>query len=273
MQLTDTVISAQDHLPFNPCGRRFAGPHDPASSYYSEAFDAVAHTAAAQGVKLMLTGFGADEVMSTPGPTEPTPPDLPPWLGPRALAALDQINTNTAPPTAVSAPTLMACASHSPAYLAAGIWPIAPFANPAVGRFARQLPAEWAADKRLLRERLMRAGIPSLAARPQDGEDFTPIMHQALRAHALPLLNELADSLTLASLGFVDPAALHDTLKRAHDTPTPPSTLVDLLRLELGLRSLWRSEQTPTAVSAARHNEQPHHRPDDERRADAAALA
>lgn len=48
MNLTDTAIPAAAHLPFNPHGRRFAGPHDPASSYYSEAFDAIARTARAR---------------------------------------------------------------------------------------------------------------------------------------------------------------------------------------------------------------------------------
>lgn len=271
--LTDTAIPAQAHLPFNPFGRRFAGPHDPASSYYCEAFDAVARTAAARGVKVMLTGFGADELMHVPGPSIPAPPHRPAWLGPRALDALDQVNDGISPPTALAAPTLMACASHSPAYLDAGIWPVAPFANPAVGRFARQLPTEWANDKHVLRERLIRAGIPRTAVRPQVGEDFTPVMHLGMRTHALPLLEKLADDLVLVELGFVAHGPLRGALAQARNTPEPDSALMDLLRLELGLRSLWHSKPQPCAVGAPGHTEHRHDHPDSERRADATALA
>lgn len=273
LNLTDTAIPAISHLPFNPRGRRFAGPHDPASSYYCEAFDAVAHTAATRGVKVMLTGFGADELMRVPGPALPSLPHRPAWLGPRALNTLDQVNDGISPPTPVSAPTLMACASHSPAYLSQGIWPIAPFANTTVSRFARQLPTEWAADKRILRERLIRSGIPRLATRPQNGEEFTPVMHLGMHTHVLPLLEKLADELILAELGFIAPGPLRHALTQARETPEPDSALIDLLRLELGLRSLWHREPPRSAVSAPRDTEHRHDDPDSERHADAAALA
>jgi asparagine synthase (glutamine-hydrolysing) len=273
LNLTDTAIPAQAHLPFNPSGRRFARPHDPASSYYCEAFDVAAQSAAARGVKVMLTGFGADEVMHVPGPTPPTAPHRPAWLGPRALDALDHVNDGVSPPTAVSAPTLMACASHSPAYLREGIWPVAPFANPAVSRFARQLPIEWAQDKRLLRQRLIRAGIPRLAVRPQEGEDFASVMQLGLRTYVLPLLDKLAGELILADLGFIAPGPLRDALTHARQTPEADSALIDLLRLELGLRSLWHRAPTPSAVSTPGHTEHRHDHTDSERPTDAAALA
>ncbi len=239
MGLTDFPLLAETHLPFNPRGRRFTGPHDPASSYYCEAFDALSQTAAHQGVRVMLTGFGADELMHADAP--PAEPTLRtrPWLGERTEKALADVNTNVAPPTLVSASALMTCASHSPAYLDVGIWPVAPFANPSVARFARQLPAGWVEDKMVLRDRLIRAGIPASVARPAAGEDFTPIMQRGMRTYALPLLAELLDTLMLAEMGYVERGALRRALADAQSASVLDSALVDLLRLEVGLRSLW----------------------------------
>jgi asparagine synthase (glutamine-hydrolysing) len=243
MNLTDVPTSAENYLPFTPSGRRFSGPHDPASSYYCEAFDALSRSAARHGMRVILTGFGADEVLHVETASAPTTSRIRPWLGERTLKALCDINTNTAPPTHVSASTLMSCASHSPAYLNAGIWPIAPFANPNLARFARQLPTRWAEGKQVLRSRLTRVGLPLMVARPAEGEDFTPIMQLGMRTHALPLLGRLLDDLVLADMGYVDPAAVRTALAAARSARALDSALVDLLRLELGLRSLW---ETPT---------------------------
>jgi asparagine synthase (glutamine-hydrolysing) len=241
MDLTDYAIPAEAHLPFNPHGRRFAGPHDPASSYYCEAFDALSRTAAQHGMRVMLTGFGADEVMQVEAPTAEATSRIRPWLSDRTMKALEDVNTNVAPPTHVSASTLMTCASHSPAYLDAGIWPVAPFANPNVARFARQLPTTWAANKAVLRTRLTSAGVPGVAARPAAGEDFTPIMQHGMRAYAVPLLAHLLDDLVLADLGYVERNAVRQALAAAQSAPVLDSALVDLLRLEVGLRSLWET--------------------------------
>lgn len=95
-------------------------------------------------------------------------------------------------------------------------------------------------------------------------------MQLGIRAYALPLLEQLCDRLILAELGFVDRSALRVSLDHARDTPAVDSSIVDLLRVELGLRSLW-SGQGP--ADAVRPCHDARNSPRTERRHDAAALA
>ncbi|ACU75719.1 asparagine synthase [Catenulispora acidiphila DSM 44928] len=239
LKLTDTPIHAVLHPPFG-AGRRYE-LHNPASSYYCESFDALAAAARSYGVRAMATGFGGDELMACPAEAQATPTEefLPEWLSAKARAAVPDIEADLAPPAHLYTPTLMALASHAPGLLAAGIWQIAPLADPALTRFCRQLPEELVIGKRVLRERLA-LRIPKRVAYRSSPETFRPIMEIGMRRFGLPLLDDyLKRGLLLAELGMVEPAVLQAATCAAQSGTAVDSRLADVLRLEHGLRLVW----------------------------------
>jgi hypothetical protein len=237
--LADTEVQAERNLPFGP-GRRL-GLHDPSSSYYCEAFDVLSETAAAAGVRTMATGFGGDELMACATDTRPIPTEtrVPAWLGGKARTALEWIDDNGAPSAHLSHSTLTALSSHAPGMLSAGIWQVAPLADPRLMRLCRQLPETWVVGKRLIRERLSRELDPTIAGAPSP-ESFRPLMQRALTRFGLPLLETfLKKGMLLADLGFVEPLILQAAIGTGRRTKNIDSQLADVIRLELGLRKLW----------------------------------
>lgn len=240
--LRDRMVSAFAYPPFEPLGvRGRGGPHDPMSAYYREAFDALRDAVVGGGTRVICTGLGGDELMAR-HPHERTG-ELPeaetvPWLGLAARAALADVDANLAPVPTSSMTALMAQASHNPAYLAAGIWPVAPLADPRLVRFGEQLPLEWRAGKRLLRERLRRVGLAEEVVNPLVPETFSDLMQVGLRRYGLPILKDMLASSRLVDLGYVDHGALARAYEAAMTSAVVPSTLCDALSLEVGLASL-----------------------------------
>jgi asparagine synthase (glutamine-hydrolysing) len=171
--------------------------------------------------------------------------ELPPWLGPTARAALDDVDVNLAPVAAITLPTLMALGTHNPTYLGAGIWPVSPLAHPALVRFGEQLPLEWRIGKRVLRERLRRAGLGIEIANPPQPETFTELMQLGLRRYGLPLLKDMTRESLLVDLGYLDHGALARVYEEAASAARIPSMLCDAISLEVGLRSLNQAECLP----------------------------
>jgi asparagine synthase (glutamine-hydrolysing) len=238
--LTDSTVSADEHPPFAPTGVRGRRiPHDPLAAYYREAFDALRDNVAAAGTRVICTGLGGDELCANhTDPSSLPQPEPPPWLGPATRAALDEVDTNLAPATVLPMTTLMAQAAHHPAYLSAGIWPVAPLAHPTLVRFAEQLPPHWRAGKHLLRQRLRGAGLPADVVEPPQPETFSALMQTGLRRYGLPVLKGMLAESLLVDLGYLDHAGLAASYDHALASTHLPSALCDALSLEVGLRSL-----------------------------------
>ncbi|RJQ79566.1 asparagine synthase-related protein [Amycolatopsis panacis] len=250
---TDDVLRAHEHAPFCAGGIRASGvAHDPRGEFYREAFEALASRAADRGVTIMLTGNGGDEIMAPRIDELPPPPPQSlaevSWLGPRTRDAIAAIDDNLAPSAVLPTPTLMGFAIHHPAYLRAGIWPVTPFTHPRLVRFAEQLPLGVRRGKKLYRDFLTRAGLPSFVTHPQRTEHFRDLMQYGLRHHGLPLAERLlAEGMLLADQGFIDPDGLQRTVRDARQSATVPSVLCDTLVLEAGLRSLLAPDSAPVA--------------------------
>jgi hypothetical protein len=239
LTLKDTAIPATSHPPFG-AGRRH-GLHDPASSYYCELFDVLANEAAHHRARVIATGLGGDELMACAADARPTLTEvmLPAWLGAAAHAAVQDIDEDLAPSAHLSTPTLMALSSHAPGLLAAGVWPVAPLADPGLTRFCRQLPEELVAGKLLLRRRLTRWIAKSVAFQPSP-EDFRPVMQIGMRRFGLRALEDyLKRGMLLADLGYIEPLKLQTAVNAAHRASTVDSRLADVLRVEHGLRRAW----------------------------------
>lgn len=241
---TDEVVQARDHLPFDPSLRK--QPHSPSTAYYREAFDAMRDQVVAASARVVYLGLGGDEVNALhPGERVGSSPantyghlPPPPWLGPKAWGSLGDLDADAAPVSVVPLPTLDAFALHNPTYLDAGIWPIAPLAHPLVGRFTGQLPASHRRGKRMFRERLARAGMPTRVTHPEEPESFLDLMERGMRTNGLHALKQIRSESLLAEDGWINHAGLVEAIDRYESTGQADPRLADLVTVELGLRSL-----------------------------------
>jgi hypothetical protein len=240
--LRDFAVPAADHLPLAPDGpRTSARVHYPDGDVYQEAFDALRTVLAGAGAQVVFTGYGGDENMGR-APAERScetrPPRLPRWLGKRALDALEDVDARCSPVTEVALPTLVVFAARHPAYLRAGLWPIAPFSTPVLSRFGRSLPVQWRIGKELLRQRLARAGLPTAITHPTRPESFATTMDRALRRHAPDLLADMLERSVLVAHGFVHREAVDELYRQAREGRALPPLLYDMLALDIGIRSM-----------------------------------
>ncbi|MGW6569806.1 hypothetical protein [Streptomyces sp. NPDC054975] len=108
-------------------------------------------------------------------------------------------------------------------------------------QFARWLPGTWRADNRLLRERLVRHGLPAHVVRPVMRETFTDVIARGLHQYAPALLREIADGSPLVKAGYLDRRALLATAEdceRSMQDAAVHSEAYTPIALHLALRSL-----------------------------------
>jgi asparagine synthase (glutamine-hydrolysing) len=220
----DLTVPVMDHLPYHP-GSCFARqvPVSPYGDLYLDAVDTLHGLLQDHGVRVLFTGIGGDELMAyteaeAPDRTAPMDGGLPAWTGPAARDLLEDLDGGIAPASVVPETALMAKAGVAAPIIKRGMWPLHPLTDPAVVRFCEWLPVEWRADKRLLRERLGRTGMPAEIARPPIPENFGNVMHTAMRQHGgrrVRLL--LNDGSPLIDAKILDPAALAAVADRLDD--------------------------------------------------------
>jgi asparagine synthase (glutamine-hydrolysing) len=253
--LRDLAVAASDYLPLAPDGPRTAErAHYPDTNVYLEAFDVLRASLHTAGARVVFTGYGGDEIMSR-APAERShhtaPPRLPSWLGQRTRDALADVDVRCSPVTAVALSTLVVFAARHPAYLRAGLWPIAPFSTPEMSRFGRSLPIEWRTGKELLRQRLARTALPAAVTHPRRPESFDATMRLALRRNGAELLADMLDHSVLIADGFVRRSAVEDLYRRARIGRLLPPLVYDMLALDIGIRSMCTSATRRRGTSCA----------------------
>ncbi|WP_017616401.1 asparagine synthetase B family protein [Nocardiopsis salina] len=247
----DHTVEMAEHLPFAPDGPRRRGvPFDPDEGPYAEARDVLLQDYASAGKRVLFTGLGGDEAMKLRraerealGLTSHSPlrhvRGVPAFLGPRGRELLPHRFEGAAPlgPTLWS---ILACFSAIyPQHMRHGIWPITPFAAPEVVRLAESLPAEWRSDKRLLRDRLARAGFSRDVSHPELKETFQEVLDLSMRRHGSRLLRDLLDEgALLVEEGYLDGEELHRSAAEFEATGGRTFDVYRPLILEVGVRSL-----------------------------------
>lgn len=221
--LIDTEVPIASFLPLAPGSCRLDGraPVLPWEEGYYEVFDELLTRASTAGTRVLLTGFGGDELFGM-RPSElrlmrgesglAIAPDAPPepvpaFLTPSARLTLsDELD---GPPRAASSDSAIECAAMSaPRYMRHGIWPVHPLCTPQLVHFCARLPAEWRYRRRLERELLAKRGISDRVTEPRRRDDFSWALVATLRGPARPLVQQLFAEAELHTLGIVDRSEL-----------------------------------------------------------------
>ncbi|WP_294330364.1 asparagine synthase C-terminal domain-containing protein [uncultured Sphingomonas sp.] len=218
LRLADTAIPMADHLPLAPGSARVTGdlPALPWEEGYYEAMDALLLQAQRDGIGVLATGFGGDELFGL-RPSERRAlglrPDgnvsrgedvyAPAFLTAMAREALRR-PTESMPRAAASDSAIEASAFSAARYLRRGIWPVHPLCTPELVHFCARLPPEWRRFRRIERLLLARHGLSEQVTSPRVRDDFSPAMSRSMRGPARTLLTRLFRSSALADLGIVD---------------------------------------------------------------------
>ena len=251
----DTPLSSMGLEPFVPGGIRDRGLAVlPWEDCYLEAFDELLALAAADGVEVMHTGFGGDELcyhrrvgdLSYRPPADDTVPD---HLTPLALAALREIGPVAEPaPAAIPMHSALQAATISSArYLRRGIWPVFPLTSPDLVRLCARLPWSWRQNRAVTRTMLGRLGVSGSVANASDSDSFAPVLARGLRRAGPGRLSGLWRDSRLADLGLLDPVRFQAGFARWVASGAVDGTLpyYAAIQLELTLRSLDTAAAPP----------------------------
>lgn len=279
--LSDYSFPCVDHPPFNPKSHRVRGTSVvPWAEFYEEAVGTMLSKVASDGVGVIFTGMGGDELCSyqdgelgddfeivedrdsTEG--EQADVELSPFGSPYPPFVTDLVREaaedrdsliNDAPQPLMDTSSIESAAAVSTLYLRNKVWPISPLCTPELVQFCRKLPLGWRHKRVIERKVLTSFGCSRLVAypKPESLENFCDVMDHALREASSGVIARLFRDSRLAEQGFVDKQALSNTYKqyRLGDS-TFSDQLLAAVVLELTIRSLEKHKKNASIKARAK---------------------
>jgi asparagine synthase (glutamine-hydrolysing) len=261
----DVTLPGADYPPYSADHLRARdGSVVPWDEFYYDAMGALLDRVRADGLDVLFTGMGGDE-LSTLMLHEEEPRDveeekespLPPFLTPRGMEAYQEAIRlqEPAPRPGTETSCAESAATNAGIFLSKGLWPAYPYCDPKVVAFTRSLPATWRADRDFQRGYLRQAGCSEEVADPDVVETFADIMTQGLR-QGDRLLRPLFEASVLAQEGLLDRDALLAAYGQFQTTgrQTYKDALAELAMIELSIRALRlaspRDVRSPEPVAA-----------------------
>lgn len=244
----DLQLDTRDLLMFGPdCARTRGELVSPYDEPLHEHFTRLNAQIAATGAHTVVTGLGGDEMVAVGADeSEQAAADKRedftlPWLGPRALAAIEYGDDGIAPPAMAGGITLLAAECVAPPLLQAGLWPVHPFADPALIELGDRLPFHWRELKQLQRRHLATFGLSHDACNPLVRESFAELVEESMTVNGVPLLQRLlSEGSPLIEAGLVDPDGLARAVREVASgsyREEPHSKLVEVITLDLAARA------------------------------------
>lgn len=270
--LSDSTLPCIDYPPFNPKSHRVRGfSVVPWAEFYEEAVGTMLGKVASDGVGVIFTGMGGDELCSyqegeldkydlvedgdlaegeqADGELTPFGTPYPPFVTDLVREASEDRDSLIvdAPQPLMDTSSIESAAAVSTLYLKNKVWPISPLCTPELIEFCRKLPFGWRHKRVIERKVLSSFGCSRLVAypKPETLENFCDVMDHALREASSGVIGKLFRESRLAEQGLVDKKALSATYKQylAGDS-TYSDQLLGAVVLELTIRSLEKQQKT-----------------------------
>ena len=213
--IRSTLVPIQNEFPLKSHLKSLK-PFYPFREIYFEALDKLARLAQEQGIEVMITGMGGDEAFLVDPGEENGYAGLTkgksPW-GERNLVFLTEkfkrlyrqssLELTDLPNPLVPYSVLAANVARNNIYLARGIWPVAPLADPYFSSFCRRLPWLWRQDKKILRIYQERNQYPPSIYKLGSNETFAVFFENTMRSRVNILLDNLFLDSFLDKLGLI----------------------------------------------------------------------
>lgn len=233
-------------------------PFYPWREIYYEALSAMISRARKNGIEVMFTGVGGDELFQIDPREEtnfqgeeeikfrknlPLPSFFTKKFRSNFLKNLPYIAT--APASLVPYSVLGANASRNNVFVERGIWPIAPLGDPTLVCFCRSLPAVLRARKKILRDYQRKNGYPSSIYDAKINESFTSFFDNSIRGPLKKFLLRLYKNSILDNLGLIKKEKLIEEYQafRKNESIISPLYFYSVAVIEIVLQSLKSSRR------------------------------
>ncbi len=219
---SDYCANLAEHLPYAEISPRWLHGVVPWEETYDEAVSHLLSRAREDGVQVMFTGFGGDELCPLYPGEDPPPSELlayepasetlveADFLMPEAIAMMRETPIDAAPQGAIDASSVETAAFGSALYLRHGIWPVHPFCTPQLVRFCQSLPWKWRVGRTIERRMLSQVGCPKSVFQSSTIDSFLPSLAAGMRGLSKDKIQALFKAPKLVSLGLVDGKNLCD---------------------------------------------------------------
>ncbi len=170
-----------------------------------------------RGITTIVTGIGGDELFSL----HPWEQETSSLAQPKSIPYLNHSPgrdscfisaEDTSPFPSIAASSLLAACNRAPMFMRAGVWLVNPLCSPELTQFAQQLPLEWRADRRLLRELLAKMGLTSFS-KPYPSETYDQLNIINIKQHQRDI-RLLFQQSRLADLNIIDRAELESCFEK-----------------------------------------------------------
>lgn len=247
MGLRDRSFPGTDHPPFSQKHQQSVEGFVPWEEFYSSAIAHMLTLTRADGIPMIYTGVGGDELCSpfTGEPEVSANIDrsaCPPFIRESVIDAYATDAVRERAPQALAYTSVLESgAAGAPVYLRNGVWPVSPLATPELVEFARRLPLRWRHERRLSRAALKSFGYSRRVTHPRRKhlEDFLGVLDYGLHEAASLIDHLFADS-RLDAQGLIDSRAFLAAYRdyRQNGNLNQRDGLLGAVTLELTIRSV-----------------------------------
>lgn len=220
MGLRDRNFACAEHPPFGQGDPQSVEGFVPWEEFYSAAIAHMLTLAREDGISMIYTGVGGDELCSLYTGEPDVNADIDPSACPQFIreTVIDAFVTDAlrerAPKALAYTSVLESGAAGARVYLRNGVWPANPLATPELVEFSRRLPLRWRRDRRLSRAVLKSFGYSRRVTHPRREhlEDFLGLMDYGLH-EAASLCDRLFADSRLEAQGLIDSRAFLDAYR------------------------------------------------------------
>lgn len=225
------------------------------SSLYVEPMRVLLETLRAEGVSVICTGIGGDEIFShdpmrfsaeDKKEQAKQPPHIAPYLTP-AFRALYQKNQLGYPEPKHRPASIDYVALHNNEYIRRDIWPVSPFSSEQFYQWAQGLPIQFRSNKNILRAYHQAHNFVPEVYNAAQNEHFSRFFDDCF-AHNVydDIFSKLVEKSQTIQAGYVDKAALIETYthNKAHQNPHRNGNLFAIyLWMKAELDALYFNQQ------------------------------
>lgn len=217
-RLITTQISKQQDFPL---ARFFAGGYTPSPFYqyqeiYTEALSSLAGELQQQGVEVVYTGIGGDELFEhhTSGDKRETL-EVPSYYENDALILRKNLIKTQSVKTLLANSAYFASQSRNKIYLDHDIWPVSPLSDYQLYQFTQNLDVAFRSNKNILRAYHEASGFPSSIYHPQQNEHFGRFFEDSVKENYAEVLKIVGAASRLEQLGIINWQRLRESFDDA----------------------------------------------------------
>lgn len=217
---------------------------------YAPLVEALTVRARESGIKVMLTGYGGDEISRNAGYKfeggTVTERKIPGYITKKAITDWEKLGPEgETPPGLIPDSVFSATRACGMIWQERGIWMENIFSYPVFWQWSQQQKPEWGLDKKGFRDLLMNSGITKIAG-SVTRENFREVYLSGIKDWAAKGLEEVAENSILTKWGWLDKYKLLAMREMTPEYNVNAKYLYGVYRLESFLQTYYKQKGSET---------------------------